>query len=75
RYRAGVALLELTTPRAPCHNLDVYDPALGRELYDKQVRSGDPSTSRWALGGFYAAVIEPGLVRPGDPISLVSEVA
>ena len=39
-----------------------------------QARDGDTSSPRWALGGFYASVVQPGIIRPGDPISLLDQV-
>jgi len=68
RYRAGGALLELTTLRIPCSALDVYSPDLKRELYERDMQPDHPA---WARGGFYAAVIEPGQVRTNDIILLV----
>src|SRR5215472_6688595 len=41
QIRAGGALLEITQPRGPCSNLDVYGESLKREVYDKQVRQLD----------------------------------
>jgi MOSC domain-containing protein YiiM len=71
RFRAGGAVLELVKLRAPCATLDVYGATLGAELYDKACKSGDYSSPRWAMGGYYARVVETGVVRPGDPIALI----
>jgi len=66
RFRAGEAILELTRLRQPCHNLEVYN-------------NGQPGRIQEALltaparGGFYAAVLQPGLIRTGDIISLVDQ--
>jgi MOSC domain-containing protein YiiM len=75
RFRLGGAVIELTKTRAPCSTLDVYGVSLGREIYDQAVKSGDFTSPRWGLSGFYAAVVQPGPVHVGDPISLESEVA
>jgi MOSC domain-containing protein YiiM len=75
RYRIGPALIELTKVRAPCSTQDVYGPGLRREIYDADVRAGDTSSPRWAMSGFYAAVIEPGIIHVDDPVSLDSELA
>ncbi len=75
RYRAGEVWFELTTARAPCSTLDVYGPSIQDALYDDQVRAGDPTSPRWARGGFYAAVLRPGVIRPGDPVLLIDEPA
>lgn len=74
RYRAGMALLELTKARATCATLDVYGPGLECDIYDEQVKAGDPSSPRWGMSGFYAAVIQPGRVRRHDIISLVDQL-
>lgn len=68
RLHAGGAELEITKPRGPCHQLDVYGETLGRDVYDKLVKAGDPNTPRWGMSGMYAKVLSPGEVRPGDII-------
>ena len=70
RFRAGAALIELTKLRRPCATLDVYGPGIQSHLMDKQARDGDPASPVWARGGFYARVLEEGLVQPGDIIAL-----
>jgi MOSC domain-containing protein YiiM len=75
RLRAGDALLELTKVRVPCDTLDVYGVTLGREIYDKLVKAGDPASPRWGMSGFYAAVIEPGRVRVDDIITVEATLA
>ena len=42
-------------------------------IYDAKVKAGDPSSPRWGMSGFYARVIDPGLVRTNDIIALVDE--
>jgi MOSC domain-containing protein YiiM len=74
RYRAGEVFLELTKLRAPCETLDVYGPRVKNAVYDAQVKSGDASSPRWGLGGFYARVLRAGVVRPHDIIALVGEM-
>jgi MOSC domain-containing protein YiiM len=39
-------------------------------MYDARVVKGDPESPLWGLSGFYASVVEPGTVRPGDTITL-----
>lgn len=79
RFLAGGAVLELTTLRRPCHQLEPYNlPTLApiqTLMYDEKCKAGDPSTSRWAVGGFYAAVVQPGLIRTGDTIALADQKA
>lgn len=75
QYRVGQdALIELTTLRTPCHNLDVYGP-IHAELYDAQCKAGDVTSPHWAHGGFYARVIRPGMIRAGDAVILESDLA
>ncbi len=72
QLRAGAATLEITKLRAPCAALDIYGPSIKQDVYDLRAQAGDPSTPRWGMGGFYARVIEPGAVHPGDPIVILS---
>jgi MOSC domain-containing protein YiiM len=75
RWRVGQAVVELTKVRAPCETLSVYGPGIQKAVYDARVKAGDPSSPRWALAGFYASVAQPGIVRPGDPILLLDQMA
>jgi MOSC domain-containing protein YiiM len=75
QLRAGGALLELTQPRGPCTALDIYGDTLKHELYDKQVKARDPNSPRWGKSGFYASVVQPGPVGPGDIIAVVATLA
>jgi MOSC domain-containing protein YiiM len=74
RYRVGEAFIELTKVRAPCSTLDVYGESIKAEIYDKQVKAGDPGSPRWAMSGFYAAILRAGMVRRDDIITLVDQV-
>jgi MOSC domain-containing protein YiiM len=75
RYRTPNVIFELTRMREPCYQLLVYGSGIQKAVYDAQVQAGDPSSPRWGLGGFYASVIRPGMIRPGDPITLLEELA
>lgn len=75
QYRVGGAIIELTKVRVPCRQLDVYGPSIKSEIYDAQVKAGDTASPRWAMSGFYARVLEPGMVRAEDIISLMAEPA
>jgi MOSC domain-containing protein YiiM len=75
RFRAGSAVIELTQVREPCSTLDIYGPEIKGEIYDSQVKAGDFTSPRWALSGFYAAVVQPGVIRANDIITLESELA
>lgn len=64
-FRAGGALIELTTPREPCRQLEIYNGGeTGRIQRALKAESG--------RGGYYCAVVEAGLVRSGDIISLAA---
>jgi MOSC domain-containing protein YiiM len=76
RYRVGAeAVIELTTLRVPCSNLNVYGLGIHAALYDAQCKAGDVASARWAFGGFYARVIHSGLISAGVPVILESELA
>jgi len=70
RFRAGEAAIELTQIRTPCATLDVYGSGIQTAIYDARVMAGDRTSPRWGLSGFYASVLQPGLIRPGDTIVL-----
>ena len=74
RYRAGSALIEITHLREPCDTLNIYGQGIVQALYDEQVKAGDPSSPKWGLGGFYAAVARPGYVSPGSAILLLDHI-
>jgi MOSC domain-containing protein YiiM len=74
RYRIGEVFVELTKIRAPCLTLDIYGPSIKEEIYDKQVKAGDPESPRWAMSGFYASILRTGTVRQNDIITLVDQV-
>jgi MOSC domain-containing protein YiiM len=75
QIRAGGARLEITQPRGPCTQLDVYGPSIKNELYDAGVKRLDPQSPKWGMSGFYARVISPGPVGPGDIIAVVATLA
>ena len=75
QLRAGGALLEITQPRAPCSALDVYGDTLHLQVYDQKVKQRDYTSPRWGMSGFYASVVSPGPVQPGDAVSVVSKLA
>ena len=73
RWRAGGVIFEFTKVRGPCETLTVYGPGIQKAIYDSTIKAGDPSSPRWGLSGFYAAVVEPGIIRAGDPIALIDQ--
>jgi len=74
RFRVGQAVIELTKVRAQCSTLDVYGPAIKSEIYDPEVKAGNTASPKWAMSGFYAAVVETGVIRRDDIIALVDQV-
>ena len=74
RYRIGEVFVELTKVRGPCSALDVYGSSIKQDMYDRQVKAGDPASPRWGISGMYAAILRTGTVREGDLISLVDQV-
>ena len=75
RLRAGGAVIQITEPRVPCSQLDIYGPSLKTVIWDRQVKTGDFTSPRWGMSGFKASVVEPGPVRPGDIISVEAKSA
>ncbi len=71
RWRAGGVVMELTKVREPCQTIQVYGPNIGAAVYDRNVKSGDWSSPRWGLSGFYASVVQPGPLRAGDSLVLL----
>jgi MOSC domain-containing protein YiiM len=72
QLRAGGAVLEITKVRGPCTALDVYGPDIKQEIYDPRVQAGDATSPRWGMSGFYARVIQPGPVHPGDAVVILT---
>jgi MOSC domain-containing protein YiiM len=71
RWHVGAeAVIEITKRRAPCQTLSVYGPGIQAAVYDALAAAGDPSSPKWGLSGFYASVVQPGVIRPGDEIVL-----
>jgi MOSC domain-containing protein YiiM len=71
RVRIGRAAIELTRVRVPCATLNVYGSGIQAAMYDARAQKHDPQSERWGLSGFYAAVIQPGTIGPGDSIVLL----
>jgi MOSC domain-containing protein YiiM len=44
-------------------------------MFDDKCKAGDATSPLWAVGGFYAAVVQPGLIRTGDTIALADQKA
>jgi len=68
RLRCGTAAIEITELRLPCDTISVFGNGLQDAIYDRLAARGSPESAVWGLSGFYASVIEPGEVRPGDRI-------
>lgn len=72
RLRAGRALLEITQPRGPCSQLDVYGPSIKDAIFDDEVRQSNPASPRWGMSGFYMSVLEEAEIQRGDILELLS---
>ncbi len=74
RYRLGEVIVEITKMRRPCDQLNPYgEGTIQSAIFDKDVKAGNIESPRWGLAGFYVSVIQPGTLRPGDPIVLLEE--
>lgn len=62
-YRAGEAIVRITTPREPCFKLGLRFKDQG--IIDSFVKYGKPGT--------YVEVLQPGFVRVGDSMELVEQ--
>jgi MOSC domain-containing protein YiiM len=71
RFQLGGAIVEITKRRTPCATLDVYGRGIQSALFDAECKRNDPSSPVWGMAGFYAAVVQPGPVRPGDAVILL----
>lgn len=71
RFQVGKAVITLTQIRTPCATLDVYGAGIQATMFDARVQACDSASQRWGLSGFYASVIQPGIVRPNDAIALL----
>ena len=72
RLRIGTAAIELREIRTPCGTLDVYGPHIQHAMFDARVQRGDSTSPRWGLSGFYASVIQPGVISNGDAVVCLS---
>ena len=76
RYRLGDAIVELTKVRAPCNQLDSYGAGIQEAVYNKPaVKAGDTTTPTWGISGFYASVVQGGMIHVGAPIVLLDQSA
>lgn len=73
RYRVGELIVEITKVRRPCDQLSPYGEGIQKAVFDAEVKAGNTASPVWGLSGFYAAVVKPGTLRPGDAISLMEE--
>lgn len=75
RLRVGECVIELSKMRQPCRTLDVYGATIQKKIFDRQVKTGDCTSPRWGLAGIYARVLEEGLVREADAVTLEHAMA
>ncbi len=74
-YRVGSVVLELTKPRGPCLTLNPYGSGIQQRIFDRRVKALDPGSPRWGLSGFYASIVQPGIIEPDDIIEAINPVA
>lgn len=72
RFRAGEAVIQLAEIRTPCGALSVYGSGIQSAIYDALAVAGNPSSPVWGMSGFYASVVQPGVLRTRDPITLLA---
>lgn len=72
RFQAGEAVIELTEVRFPCDTLCAYGAGIQAAIHDARAQAWDPASPVWGMSGFYASVVQPGIVQPGDAIALVA---
>jgi MOSC domain-containing protein YiiM len=75
RLQIGGAVIEITQPRGPCTQLNIYGESIRRAVYDKRVKALEQGSPLWGMSGLYASVVFPGQVRPGDIIAVVNRLA
>jgi MOSC domain-containing protein YiiM len=63
-FQAGDVVFEITKLRRPCRTLDSVQKGIQLALYDDS-----PGSARWGRGGFYARILQEGVIRPGDRIA------
>lgn len=72
RLQAGRALLEVTQPRGPCTQLDVYGPDIKDAIFDEEVRRLESASPRWGMSGLYMCVLEEAEIHCGDVIEVLA---
>ncbi|CAN5489664.1 MOSC domain-containing protein [soil metagenome] len=60
-FQLGEARIQISTPRGPCTDLSAHWNSKDMHLHTKRERKT----------GFYARVVQEGLVAPGDPLRLL----
>lgn len=76
RWRIGPEVVgELTKIRMPCSTIQIYGDDIGRQIYDAEVKAGNTASPIYGHSGWYASVVIPGTVRPGDGLVLIEESA
>ena len=68
-FQCGSARIQLTEPRLPCNTISVFGEGIQNAIYDLRTMRHDFTSPVWGLSGFYASVLEPGEVRPGEAIT------
>jgi MOSC domain-containing protein YiiM len=73
-WRVGKeVVIRITKVRGPCRTITVYGEGILRAMYDIEVKRGNVLSQRWGRSGYYAEVLQEGVVRPGDLITFFPE--
>jgi len=71
-YQIGEQVkIEITRPRTPCEKIEIYGAGIEAAMFDREVKSGNPSSPLWGRSGFYASVLEEGTVHQHDLIKRI----
>jgi len=73
-------IIRITRVRTPCGTIGKkYSPqakkgeGIERVMYDAEVKSGNVHSEKWGMSGFYAEVLQEGLVHQGDSIERIQK--
>lgn len=68
-FRVGKeATIRITKVRVPCRTIAVYGEGILRATYDADVKAGNILSPKWGRSGFYAEVLQEGVVSVHDPL-------
>ena len=72
-YRVGNDVeIQITKVRTPCGTIaKAYGQRIREAMWDKQIKQGDVTSPKWGMTGFYARVLQEGMIKQGDRIEKV----